>query len=248
MHGKKKKHLKTAVFIAVVLLAIVVVGVVYVNDYYRPLDIAMEALVDNETLEIYQLQDDAWVFAPEEMSGQEKGLIFYPGGKVAYEAYAPLLRMLAESGFVCVLPQMPANLAVLDMDAAKAYPAQFPQITEWYLGGHSLGGSMAAGYAADHAQEYEGLILLASYSTADLKDTGLQVLSIYGSEDKVLNLEKYAEYKGNLPADFQEMVIEGGCHAYFGSYGPQEGDGTPAISNEEQLQVTVERIVEFIKH
>lgn len=248
MHGKKKKHLKTGVFIAVVLLAIVVGGIVYVNDYYRPLDIAMEALADNETLEIYQLQDAAWVFAPEERNGQEKGLIFYPGGKVAYEAYAPLLRMLAESGLVCVLPQMPVNLAVLDMDVAEAYPARFPQITEWYLGGHSLGGSMAAGYAADHAQEYEGLILLASYSAADLKDTGLRVLSIYGSEDKVLNMEKYTEYKGNLPEDFQEMVIEGGCHAYFGSYGPQEGDGTPAISNEEQLQVTTERMAEFIKH
>lgn len=243
MRNKRKKWFKTLAFRVAVLFIVATFVAVYINDYYRPLDTAMAALEDNEALEIYRLQDGAWVFAPQELTGQEKGLIFYPGGKVAYEAYAPLLRMLAEGGFVCVLPEMPANLAVLDMDAAKDYPAQFPRITEWYLGGHSLGGSMAAGYIADHAQEYKGLILLASYSTADLKETGLQVLSAYGSEDGVLNPEKYAEYKDNLPTDFQEMIIEGGCHAYFGSYGEQEGDGTPTISNEEQLQITVEFIL-----
>ena len=90
------------------------------------------------------------------------------------------------------------------------------------------------------------MILLGSYSTADLSADDVQVLSIYGSEDKVLNAEKYAENKVNLPADFTEVVIEGGCHAGFGMYGPQEGDGTPAISAEEQINITAERIVDFI--
>ena len=83
--------------------------------------------------------------------------------------------------------------------------------------------------------EYEGLILLGSYSTADLSDTDLDVLSIYGSEDKVLNREKYEENKSNLPDDFSEVVIEGGCHAYFGMYGAQDGDGTPTIQTTSRL-------------
>ena len=106
---------------------------------------------------------------------------------------------------------------------------------------------MAASYLADHVDEYEGLILLGSYSTADLSDTDLDVLSIYGSEDKVLNREKYDENKSNLPDDFSEVVIEGGCHAYFGMYGAQDGDGTPTISNHEQIRLTVESIIKVLK-
>lgn len=86
------------------------------------------------------------------------------------------------------------------------------------------------------------MILLASYSTADIADSGLKVLSIYGSEDKVLNLEKYEEYKSNLPTDTMETIMEGGCHAFFGSYGQQEGDGVPKISEEEQVQKTVDLV------
>ena len=106
---------------------------------------------------------------------------------------------------------------------------------------------MAASYLADHRDEYEGLILLGSYSTADLSDTDLNVLSIHGSEDKVLNREKYDENKSNLPDDFCEVVIDGGCHAYFGMYGAQDGDGTPTISNHEQIRLTVESIIKVLK-
>ena len=61
-----------------------------------------------------------------------------------------------------------------------------------------------------------------------------------------MNKEKYEENKSNLPKDFEEIIIDGGCHAYFGMYGTQNGDGTPAISNEEQIMITAEEIAEFI--
>ena len=131
------------------------------------------------------------------------------------------------------------------MNAADGIPEQYPQVTRWYIGGHSLGGSMAASHAAKNAGVYEGLVLLASYSTADLTASGLDVISLYGSEDGVLNMEKYAEYKGNLPAGFEEHIIDGGCHAGFGSYGAQEGDGVPSISGEEQLQLTAQLLNDF---
>ena len=46
------------------------------------------------------------------------GFIFYPGGKVGYTAYAPLILALAEQDILCVLLEMPFNLAVLDSLAA----------------------------------------------------------------------------------------------------------------------------------
>lgn len=105
---------------------------------------------------------------------------------------------------------------------------------------------MAAAYLAEAAEDFEGLILLGSYSATDLSKTDLSVLSIYGSEDRVMNGETYGTSKTNLPEDFTEVILDGECHAYFGMYGPQDGDGTPKISNEEQIALTAEAISEMI--
>ena len=155
------------------------------------------------------------------------------------------MKALAENGILCVIPKMPLNLAVLDVDAAEGILEYYPEIDTWYIGGHSLGGSMAASYAAD-CDAFAGLILLASYSTVDMTETKLDVISIYGTEDGVLNIEKYREYRPNLPHHTAEYIIEGGNHAQFGSYGAQDGDGISAISSEDQLDLTVEAIMNFV--
>ena len=205
---------------------------------------AIEAFSLTNEMEYKKLDDDTIIFEPD---GAKKGFIFYPGGKVEYTAYIPLMQACAEQGIMCVLLEMPFNLAVFDVNAADGIQEQYPEIEEWYIGGHSLGGSMAASYLADNAEEYEGLILLGSYAANDLSDTDLDVLSIYGSEDKVMNREKYDENKSNLPDEFTEIIIDGGCHAYFGMYGAQDGDGTPVITNEEQIALTVEHVVEIME-
>lgn len=226
-------------FLAILLLACAV----YLNDYYHTDMNAVETFTDTSTIEFQTLENDTIVFEPEEAT---KGFIFYPGGKVEYTAYLPLMQLCAEQDILCVLVKMPCNLAVLDIDAADGIQEQYPDIQEWYIGGHSLGGSMAASYLSKHTDVYEGLILLGSYSTADLSSTNLNVLSIFGSEDKVLNHEKYDENISNLPEDFTEVVINGGCHAYFGMYGAQDGDGTPTIRCEEQLQESAAAICNFM--
>jgi len=175
-----------------------------------------------------------------------KGFIFYPGGKVEYTAYIPLLQALSEHGVTCVLVEMPFHLAVLDINAADGIQKEYPEIEDWYIGGHSLGGSMAASYVASHTEDFAGLVLLGAYSTADLSESNLAVLSVYGSEDKVMNRENYENNKTNLPAGFTEVVLGGGCHANFGMYGAQDGDGTPSITNEEQIALTADAIVKMM--
>ena len=240
----KNKRIRTGWIAAasVVLVLVIMAGacMLYVGDYYRADQNAMEAFAPMNSVSAEQHEDGTLVFRPENAA---KGFIFYPGGKVEYTAYQPLMAACAQQGVLCILVEMPFNLAVLDIHAAAGIQEQYPEIETWYIGGHSLGGSMAASYLADHIDDYDGLILLGSYSTADLSETGLDVLSIYGSEDQVLNREKYEENRSNLPGDFTEVVIEGGCHAYFGMYGPQEGDGKPAISNAQQILLTAEQIV-----
>lgn len=230
-----KTKTKGLLILAALLLALILAVGIYAGDYYHAESAALDALESTETVTV-TLSSDQAVFQPRE---PKAGLIFYPGGKVEFTAYAPLMQALAREDVLCVLLKMPLNLAVLDMDAAEGIRRQYPQVERWYLGGHSLGGSMAASYIADE-EGYAGLLLLASYSTADLSDTGLQVLSVYGTEDGVLNSKKYTQYRPNLPETTQELVLYGGNHAQFGNYGFQEGDGQASIPAADQQSLTVE--------
>lgn len=239
----KRKRNIFIITTSIVLTLAIIVGAcaIYLGDYYRAHNEAIGAFLPQGTT--WNEESGRIVLAPE---GATKGFIFYPGGKVEYTAYVPLMQACAEEGILCVLVEMPFNLAVLDVNAADGIQEEYPEIEEWYIGGHSLGGSMAASYIADHTEEYEGLVLLGSYATVDLSDTDLAVLSLFGSEDRVMNREKYDKNKSNLPDDLAEFVIDGGCHAYFGMYGAQDGDGTPTITNEEQIRITVENIVKVM--
>ena len=216
------------------ILALAVGCGIYLESYYR---------AEPEALALTEGMEGDLVWAPEDA---ETGLIFYPGGKVDPAAYAPLMEALADRGILCVVTEMPFHLAVFDVDAAAGIQAEFPGVERWYIGGHSLGGSMAAAYLEGCEEDYEGLILLAAYSTADLSESPLEVLSVYGSEDLVLDRENYGEYLGNLPGEFRELVIDGGCHAGFGMYGTQDGDGIPVITSEEQIAITAETIAEMV--
>lgn len=238
---KRRAKVILAVFLAFLLL-LGVGGYAYVADYYRADEVATAAMAyQADDVQIKEDGNVTW-FVPQESTA---GLIFYPGGKVEHTAYAPLLRACAEKGLLCALVRMPGNLAVLDANAADGLQEKHPEVTTWYIAGHSLGGAMAANYAATHSDDYSGLILLAAYSTQNLTQTSLRVLSVYGSEDGVMNRESYKKNWANLPADTIEVILEGGCHAQFGSYGSQDGDGIPAISGEEQIRQTAEAIVAF---
>ena len=238
-----KKRYIVGICLVAVLLALMIGWGVYVGDYYSADETAVSAMAGSETVSV-QKMDKMTVFSPENPTA---GFLFYPGGKVESTAYAPLMLALAERDVLCVLIPMPCNLAVLNPNAAEGIQEQFPEIENWYIGGHSLGGSMAASYAAKHGEELGGLVLLAAYATADLTDSALDVLSLYGSEDGVLNMEKQENYRKNLPETTVEIVIPGGNHAGFGSYGAQDGDGEASISAAQQIQYTAEAMAEFVK-
>ena len=224
---------------AAALLLLLTTAVFYVETYYLPGSEAMDAL------SVAEQTDDYYVFSP---AGVPKaGLIFYPGGKVDERAYAPLMKELSSRGVLCFLMKMPFRLAVLKNDAAKVVPrANYPDVEAWVLAGHSLGGAMASVYAAGHADAFDGLVLMAAYSPKDLSGSGLKVLSLYGSEDGVLNREKYEANLVLLPPGTTENVISGGCHAFFGDYGHQKGDGTPLISAEKQWIISADEIVSWL--
>ncbi len=241
----KKRKIRIIVIATVALLFILVYKFYnYVDNYYRATDNAMSYINDPGAGVSVEYIDNTIVFEPADEP--VAGFIFYPGALVETEAYAPVLEQLAERGVLSVAVEMPYYLAMFDANGARGIQAKYPDIHNWYIGGHSLGGAMASLYIDRHSGEYEGFILMAAYSTEDLSQTDVDVLLLRGSEDHVLNMEKYNKYLANLPEDYKEVVIEGGCHAYFGDYGMQAGDGEPKITVEEQTEITVGEIYNFI--
>lgn len=210
----------------------------YVNDYYHTDENVQEYLQKKETISVTEMSDGLYLDGP----GDNAAMIFYPGAKVEYTAYLPLLSDLAEQGIDCFLIKMPCNLAFFGQNKAKKIMDSY-EYDHWYLSGHSLGGAMAASYASGHLESLNGLVLLAAYPTKSLESDSFSVLSLYGSEDGVLNMEKVKEGNSYMPADYAEICIEGGNHAQFGNYGEQKGDHAAGISREEQQAQTVEAIL-----
>lgn len=240
-----KKSRRIVTVLAVVMLLLTGSCVWYMNDYYHVTD-RDDAMSDTSAVKVVKTSMGYLYDGP----GEDTALIFYPGAKVQDIAYAPLLKELAENGVDCYLVHMPGNLAIFGVNKAEKVLREAADgncsYKQWYLAGHSLGGAMAASFAASHSGELDGLIFLGAYSTKNLSGTDLRVLSLYGSEDQVLNREKLSESHGLMPADFMEFVIQGGNHAQYGDYGVQKGDGIATISPEEQRRTTVEKILTFV--
>jgi dienelactone hydrolase len=239
-----KKH-RRKIYSVLIVISIMVIGFLfYAADYYHANAESFAALMPSEAVSV-TITENIISFQPKDPS--DIGLIFYPGGKVEYSAYSPLLKALASNGINCFLVHMPINLAVLDIDKARDVISAHSEISTWYIGGHSLGGAMASKYASENSATLKGILLLGAYASSDLSDTSLNLLSIYGSEDNVLNKTKVENTKSNNPLNSVYYEIEGGNHSYFGNYGEQKGDGTANITPKEQQDIAIKEICDFIE-
>ena len=192
------------------------------------------------------------------------GFMFYPGAQIDPHAYIPWLSKLAAAGIPVVVAKMPANLAVFSPDAGLALTSQVPGTTRWVIGGHSLGGAMAAWSVYAHPSAYVGVVFLAAYPSASrsLASWPRPVLSISASNDGLATPKKIADTVPLLPLPLHTVTglgqyapsaggysvlyqIQGGNHAQFGSYGLQDGDGSAGISAAAQHAEVLGFIEEF---
>lgn len=222
---------KVLIVIVAILLVFCVTFGIYVSNYYKAEPEALAVLEENTSV---TEEDGYYLLRPEESA--ETGIIFYPGAKVDERAYLPILEQLREKGMLCILVKMPFHMAIFDQNAAEAYYGKYPEIKEWYISGHSMGGAMASSYASSHPEKVKGVILLGAYLYGDYP--AKKALTIYGS----LNTS-VAE---KVDATENVVVIEGGNHAQFGNYGKQKGDADALITSEDQQNQAVEAIEEFV--
>jgi dienelactone hydrolase len=232
---------------AALVLALLIAGTIFVfwaSDAAPASEIALQAIESDS--QVYVSPENGWViFFPADDPRPETGFILYPGGRVDYRAYAPVLKLIAGQGYFVALVPAPLNLAFFDINAAARVQAEYPEIQNWFVGGHSLGGVAASSFAATHP-DIKGVVLFASYPANDsLIAMKMPVLSLYGTNDGLATVEKIDTSRALLPSDARFIAIEGGNHSQFGSYGLQVGDNEAEISPEEQWAQAAAATVEF---
>lgn len=232
-HMKKKPSKGAHIAISVLcgLAVLIGAGFIYLDIHYAATDEAL-AVVNGSDSTVTQT-DFGYFF---DGKGEDAALVFYQGGKVDAEAYAPLMRKIADNGVDCFLVKTPFRMAFFGANNADSVLSQY-NYKHFLVGGHSLGGVVASMYAASHVDKIDGLVLLAAYPTKKIDDK-IAMLSVYGTADRVLKKKDYEKNRKNWSENATELVIEGGNHANFGNYGDQRGDGEADISAELQQTKT----------
>ncbi|MGO4592485.1 alpha/beta hydrolase [Leifsonia sp. 2TAF2] len=238
------RRVRTAAVAVLVVLGLVVVG--FLAWASTPMMGDRSAALDAWRDPAVRIHDtgDAVVMEPTaEPSGQ--GLVFVPGALVDPYAYLyKLSGVVADTGLTVVITKPTLNLAFFDQRPVSTFTEQAPGVTEWYVGGHSLGGVRACQLARD--PHISGLILFGSYCADDLSSTDLRVLSIGGSRDGLSTPAKIAGARHLLPASARLVQIEGMNHGQFGDYGPQSGDGVATIDDRTARSELTDALTEFL--
>ncbi len=250
------KALKRIVFYSSLIIMLLSYSCSYLpseNDV--PLDIAYE-----ETPEYIKLTSLDSV--------TNTGLVFLPGGFVDAHAYVSLMEKVATEGINVIIMKFSANLALLELSKPLSVIEKIPDIDEWYISGHSLGGIAAQSIVSSNPDEFNGLIFLGVYPTESysISDWNKNVLSIYAENDLLSTVEEIEDNKQFSPPEMlidhlDDMdtlqvdspvtiyyLIMGGNHAQFGDYGSQEGDGVATISREDQHDQVSSAIIKFMSH
>ncbi|MDP2183651.1 MAG: alpha/beta hydrolase [Actinomycetota bacterium] len=242
LRRRRRLIARIALAIALLLVALVAVGAWWLLTPLPPDERALSALASDDIVAVDE-SPELIEFSP---VGEHSrvGIVFYPGARVDPRAYAPLARTIAERGYLVVVVHMPYNLAVLGSDRATGVMNAHPEIASWVIGGHSLGGAMAARFAGQHPVQISGLALLAAYppGSTDLSDGDMPVVSVYGTFDGILNADAFTDAMSRLPKDTTYVSVEGGNHAGFGDYGHQPGDNDATVSTEEQQEATLRAV------
>ena len=233
------RRLLMAVLAAVLIGAISLVGWATVSTQ-KATERAVVVLQENGV----QREDGQLVFRPS--SPNDKGLIYYPGGLVEPEAYAVTAQGIADAGYLVVIPKMPLNLAFTGINRADGIRADFPEIESWVIGGHSLGGAMAAEYAKNNVDSLDGLIMFASYpaKNEEFVNFPIPILTIIGSKDPGAP-EQEAFYEA-INDSARRFIIEGGNHRQYADYSFQRGDGIATISAAEQQDQIIAATTQFL--
>lgn len=236
-------------WLVVFVVVVLTVAIVFLGTPFEAPSDGLDRVEASENVTLTET-DGGYVLEPTQ-AAPEAGLVFYPGARVAPNAYVESLApVAAHANVTVVIPRVPLNLAIVDYgiartgirpDAATAEMESRSTIDRWYVGGHSLGGAMACRYADVETDRVEGLVLYGSYCDRDISGSGLSVLVVAGEGDTVMNWEAYEAGLDLLPADATVVELAGLNHTQFGHYTGQSGD-TPTGTSYAAAHVRLNNV------
>ena len=220
------------------LIALSGAFIVWAENPLGPMPEAAAALMSDSSVAV---KAGKWLVFSPVSANASTALIIYPGGRIDPRSYAPEARAIAANGYLVIIVPMPLNLAVLGAGSGGSVIESHPEIRKWAIGGHSLGGVMAAQFAFENPAIISGLVLWAAYPSSgnDLSTINISVTTIHGANDGLVSRSEIDNSLKLLPADTVRDEIEGGNHAQFGWYGKQPGDNEATISRESQQDEVV---------
>ncbi len=231
---------RTAFLFGIGLLIYFVGGSIYFNIYIHRTEEADIFLESHDGVEITRTADGYFFDGP----GTETAMVFFPGARIDEGAYSRLMFELALNDVDCFLLKVPLHLSLFGKEKPNKIMQEY-EYDHWFVGGHSLGGAVAASFGAAHPKAVEGVVGIGSYPP-DPMSAPVRLIMIYGSRDMVMDRNMFIRNQSNCPPQSREYVIEGGNHSGFAYYGDQRGDGEASITPEEQQDETVGQILEFI--
>ncbi|MBS3787450.1 hypothetical protein KGY79_04540 [Candidatus Bipolaricaulota bacterium] len=248
----RKKFSKLGLPLTAIVLAILISGLGIAAWLIRPHQVmseVSESLEASESVRVSKISVDnvdGLHMEPIKRS-KEVNLIIYPGARVPAKAYALTAIKIAREGYEVYLVEMPVNLAILGWKKAGKVISSRNRSQKWVLGGHSMGGAMAARFISKTDYPVRGLVLWAAYPPEGARfSSRLDVLSITGKKDEIISREKFERSRRQLPQSAEFLEIEGGNHSQFGWYGSQNGDGQATISRSRQTELIARLTTDFL--
>jgi surfactin synthase thioesterase subunit len=228
-----------------------VVSAAWLANSFRTRDVDPVLLQSDAAVTVLDVEESLQ-FLPK--SQGKPGLIFVCGSGVAARAYAPMLRPIADAGhsvFILKLPYRFAPLASHKLAAiARVHQivAEHPEISQWVLSGHSLGGALACRVVLNAPKSFSALVLVGTTHPKgdNLASLEIPVTKVYGTNDGVAPSEKIHSNKHLLPEHTKWVLIDGANHSQFGHYGHQLLDGSATISRRDQQDKTRNALLESL--
>lgn len=242
-----KKALKIIAAILVIVPLLAFGFLVYSTEARRadPMDEALAALVSDDAVAV---ETGDWIVMRPVAAKSKAGLILYPGANCDVRGYARVLKEIAARGYLVVAVVMPFDFSIFAPNSADAVRSSFPEISDWVIAGHSMGGAMAAQYAFDHQHDLAGLILWDSYppEPSNLSGSQLPVVHIHRATPDGQSSTVFADKRHLIPADSTWVPIPGANHMNFGSFsgGGYDEEWDPKIERAEQHRQIVAATVD----
>lgn len=160
----------------------------------------------------------------------QTGIVFIPAIRIDPHAYIYKLSGIVEnSGVTVVITKPTFNLPPIDFRPIATFTGDVGGVDNWYVAGHSRGGTRACGYAADQSAHVKGLILLGGYCDTDVT---VPILDITAENDELASDKDIQQHANHLKGDLTNVTISDAAHSSFGDYGSQSGDGDASVDSE----------------